>query len=243
MSCAEQATVADPSGRHLHPRVAVLAQGDARGAAGHAVIGVGRRRAAHADQPLALADRTRGRAPLAPPEPLGARAPSCHDVAGGEGRALGRVLLGLVADAQLDRVHAELGGQLVHRAFQAERADGFSWCAHEGVGEHVHVGHVHAELEGIGGVGATRRHDERFGHRIVPGHRHRAGVDDGGEAAVRLGPDRHPLLRDGPAADHAVNPFARQGHAHRAPGELGRRRPEHLMLPQRFGPEPSADIG
>ena len=51
-----------------------------------------------------------------------------------------RVLLGFVPDAQLDRVHAEFNRELVHRAFEPERAHRFPGSAHasEGVGDHVH---------------------------------------------------------------------------------------------------------
>ena len=55
---------------------------------------------------------------------------------------MSRVLLGLVADAQLDRVHAELDGELVDRGLEREGADRFARGAHEGVGEHVHLATV-----------------------------------------------------------------------------------------------------
>lgn len=70
-------------GRHLDCRVAGLVEPDPRAAAGEAVVGIGRGRAAHADQPFALPART-GRPPPLPAEALGARAPRLDEVTGGE---------------------------------------------------------------------------------------------------------------------------------------------------------------
>ena len=215
-------------GRHLDRRVAGLVEPDPRGAAGEAVVGIGRARAARADQPFALPARARRR-PSLPAEALGARAPRLDEVTGGERQARARVLLGLVADPQLDRVQIELDRELVDRRLQREGADRLPGRAHERVGEHVHVDDLLVGLQGLGRVHVPRRERELLGERVVRGHRGDAGVDQRREAAVVIGADRDSLLGVRATADQPVDALARERDPHGTPGELGRGSREQMV--------------
>ncbi len=68
-------------------------------------------------------------------------------MAGREGRTAGRILFGLVAQPQLDRIDPETISELVDGAFEAERADRLARCPHESVREHVHIRDFACKLE------------------------------------------------------------------------------------------------
>src|SRR5580704_9612097 len=55
-----------------------------------------------------------------PAEFLRAYVEALHHVTGREGQIETFIFLGLIQDAQLDRIHVELDGQLVHRGFKRE---------------------------------------------------------------------------------------------------------------------------
>jgi hypothetical protein len=67
-----------------------------------------------------------------PAEPLGAGQQAGDEITGGEGAAGFGVGLRLIADAQLDRVHPERDGKLVHRALARVHARVLTWRAHPG---------------------------------------------------------------------------------------------------------------
>ena len=68
-----------------------------------------------------------------PAEPLGAHREGLPQLPVGERLAVERVGVRLVAHPQLDRVHAQLVGELVDRRLQRERADRLAGRAHPGV--------------------------------------------------------------------------------------------------------------
>ena len=99
--------------RRLHRRCAAIARGHA-----------------HADQPVSFPDLRRPGVALVPVEALRTFAEAAHQVAVGE--LLGRIAghdLGLVEDAERDRVETQLLGHFVHRHFQRHVARCFARCA------------------------------------------------------------------------------------------------------------------
>ncbi len=141
-------------------------------------------------------------------------------------RAAGRVAPGLPAAAELDRVDLHSVRQLVDRALQREGADRFAGRAHEGVGQHVHVGHLLLQPEAPGGIHVPGREGELLGHVVVRRHGDGAGMDQRVERAVARGAQRHPLHRRRAAADQAIDALAAQPPAAPAgPPASPRRRP------------------
>ncbi len=80
-------------------------------------VGATGRGHAHADQPVAVAHLTGLGIAFGPAEAAGAVLHAFHQLAGGEGDVLFRVLAGFVADAQLDGIEREHDRELVHGAF------------------------------------------------------------------------------------------------------------------------------
>jgi hypothetical protein len=139
---------------------------------------------------------------------LDAITPCLNDPALGEAKSGQRILVGFVPDAQLDRVHAKFNRELVHRGFEPERADRFAWCAHESVGDHIHLHRFDVQEKGLRCVDAFRRKDERLWHVVVRSHCHHAGMDQGVEPSIRLRAKRDALFGDGTAADDTEYPLA-----------------------------------
>ena len=156
--------------------------------------------------------------------------------------ARARILLGLVADPQLDRVQTELDRELVDRRLQGEGADRLAGCAHERVGEHVHVDDLLVGLQRLGRVHVPRRECELLGKRVVRGHGRDPGVDQRLEPAVVIGADGHSLLGVRATADQPVDALSRKRDPHRTSGELRRGCREQMVRPQRLAAEAATDI-
>jgi hypothetical protein len=105
---------------HHEPAVGTQSDRDVRGHPHRRVEGGGH---AHADQPTAIAHGAGTWVALAPAEPLGPQRVGLREHPVGVPLATDRVALGLVAHAQLDRIHAQLPGQLVHGRLHGEGAD------------------------------------------------------------------------------------------------------------------------
>src|SRR5689334_12450286 len=110
--------------RDFYSRMALPGQRDPRRAARHAVVRIRRGGDAHSNQPFAIAASTCLATPPVPPEPLGARAISLDKVAGGKRQSRYRILLGLIAKSQLDRIDVELLREFVDGGFERERTNG-----------------------------------------------------------------------------------------------------------------------
>ena len=180
---------------------------------------------------------------LAPAETFRAVAIGLGEVAAGEWLAGGGVFFGLVDEAELDGIDLHLFGEFVDGNFEGEGPDGFAGGAHEGIGDHVHVGDLLADQEGLSAVEVTRRKGELLGCVVVQSHGGDAGVDERGEVTVRGGADGYSLLGGGAAADGAVDAFAGEHEADRLPGHAGGCGGEDVVLPQGFAAEAAADVG
>ncbi len=235
--------VADFVGGALHLGRAAGPQGDPRARRRH----LGRiegRGAAPADQPVALAHGAGPGIAASPAEGFGALAEALGQMPAGVGQALDGLALRVVLQAQLDRIHGQGVGQLVHRALQREDVRRLGRGAHEARGVAVGVhdadlgGHVRAGIEPGRGVGAGD-------HVVVrPAGELGAFVDQGGELAVPLGgqPDvmlgGSPIGGDGEALGAAGCQLDRPVHP------LGRQRDQGRALGQRSArAERAADVG
>ena len=219
MSCAAICTVAMPS----------APSSDAR-RTGADVGGVGGGGAAPANQPVAVTHLAgRGVSP-GPAEPRRRLVETGHQRARGEAQAGGRISLRVVDAAQLDRVHAQLLGQLVHGHFKREHV-GHVWRrAHEARRVAVGMHHVHAGLDVRAGVHARGRLGA--GHVVVrragghlPALVKRRPVSLPESSALRrmwwlrlgaVGGDGVALTAGGDELDRAVQPTRRNGDPGRA---------------------------
>ena len=134
--------------------VAQLRQRDPRCATRHTEVGIGGGRAAHADQPLALPARAGPGASFTPAEPVSSCPVGLDDVTRGEGHARDRILLRLIALAELDRVDAELFGEFVDCGLERESAHGLAGRSHESIRKHVHLRRYYFKFEAAGCIDA-----------------------------------------------------------------------------------------
>ena len=119
---------ANIAGACLHKRRAVRVETDEDGS-GQTVRWPRRTRRAPADEQPALGHGTRlGLAPR-PAKPFGRGCETLIERLAGPRQAAFRIGVGMVAAAQLDRVHAQSVGQLVEGGFQGEDAGGFAGVA------------------------------------------------------------------------------------------------------------------
>ena len=153
---------------------------------------------AHADQPAPVARPARLRAALAPAEALRADAQALDEAALREWPCgLLGIDLGVVADAELDRVQTELLRHLVHGDLERHHARRLAGRTHRialGQIERGQARRRHPVLAGIEQAGLLHR---PFGAAAgqVAGP---ALVADGADPAVRRGPDADALDRGGP---------------------------------------------
>src|SRR5579863_1786447 len=108
----------------------VCAETHSRGGRAH-VGGIYRGGAAQTDQPVPAAHRTRARVALTPAKRLRTLLVAFLQLAAAEGFALDRLALGVVAQSQLHRIHAERIGELIHGALQREHVRQLGRGAHE----------------------------------------------------------------------------------------------------------------
>ncbi len=163
-----------------------VGQRDPRRPAWHAVVRISTRGAAHADEPITIAPRTRLSA-RCPAESLAPGLPGLDDAALGEGQARRRILFRLIPDPQFDRIHAHGVGELIHAGFQPKGADRLSRRTHKSIGRHIHFDGLDVEQEASGSVRALRRQYEGFRHVVVRRHGDRACVNQSVQSPVCLG--------------------------------------------------------
>ena len=160
---------------------AIGGQGDPRRAAGHAVVGIGAGGAAHADQPLAVPDRGRAwgcAAPSRSARPRRARPRRCGGRRRG-GRRSGPFRARCGGGARSGRCRARRRAR--PSALSRAKVPTASPGARMKVLESMSSSHgLDVEKDGLGGVGAARRHDEGLGEDVVAGLRGDAGVDQCG---------------------------------------------------------------
>lgn len=228
-------------GLHNHPALAVKPDPRRRLHCRCAAIA---RRHAHADQPVPFPDLRRPGVALVPVEALRAFAQAAHQVAVGE--LLGRIAgyhLGLVEDAERDRVEAQLLGHFVHRHFQRHVARCFARCAHR-----IAFGHVErGDVIGHQAVGACIELGRLQGAVLAV-----LAVDvarpvlmgDGGDPAILSAADPHALEGGVPVRGVVGHQRALQCDLHRPPDLLGRQRGQHRVgTDEQLAAEAAADIG
>lgn len=117
----------------LHLGGALRRHGDPRRGGGH-LRWVHRRGAAPADQLVAVAHRSRFWIALLPAKGFRRRIKARHQRAAGVRQVLDRLVVGVVASSQLDRVHVERNRQLIHRRFQRKQIRRLGRRAHKAGG-------------------------------------------------------------------------------------------------------------
>ena len=166
-----------------------------------------------------------------PAELLRPHAVDLFEVAAGERSALFGVLIGIVAETDLDRVHPEPGGHFVDGGFEREGADGFPGRAHERIRNRVERNDFLAEIEVVGGVQMPRGKRKLFGVFVRGGSGGDTGVDQRGEVAGLIDADRDTLFRGGPSAHDAEDALAGKGQFDRSFGDFRRERAELHVAP------------
>src|SRR5581483_1877095 len=190
------------------------------------------RRAAAARDPVAGSEADAA-APLSTMLPLEGSGSLLHAFIAAPQALRGRVRLvlllvplGVVAQPQLDRIHAQRACELVHRRLEAEgalrvarRAEG---DRRTGVGEDLHLLGVHI------GAAVERavdpRHGAAFPARAVGADLHQDARLDGRERAVAPGAEAHALARRVAVAGREVFGVALEKDLHRAAGAPGEQR-------------------
>ena len=207
------------------------------------VVAEGRRHA-HADQPAAVADLAGASATPGPAEPVGAGAQALVQTALRERPAgLLRIDLGVVDDAQLDRVHAQLLGQFVDRHFQRHQARSLAGRAHGVAFGQVQRRQLHLHQP----VGRGVKQAGLLGRRLGAAAGQIAGpalVADGGQLAVRRGAQADALDRRRTVGGVVEHQRPLQGQLHRPAGRLGAQRGEDgVGADEQLPAETAADIG
>ncbi len=152
--------------------------------------------------------------------------------------------LGLVAQAKLDGIQAELLGQLVHGAFKAEHPHRFAGRPH-GPGH----GDIHAR-DLVAGQAIRRRIEAAsegggvFDKSILAGAMRRHLQGHGGERAVGARPQAHALYGRRPVDRGLEHLLAREGHFHGPAAQfVGRqRRQRQVLVAGTLAAEATADI-
>ena len=154
-----------------------------------------------------------------------------------------RALLGRVLEAQLDRVHADLAGDLVDHALDRELGDR---PARRAIGRDLRPVRHHVvadDLDVLQVVGRVGAHAARLHRRAGKG----AGLVlelgfRGDDAPVLLGADLDAHVRARGRARGAEHLLARHHHLHGAPGLLGQRQCDRLEVDHGLAAEAAADL-
>ena len=230
-------------GRGDLDRVAAARLVPGPGGGGAPACRVGRRRHTAADQPAALATHAGRRIALGPAEPLRTLAQARDQVAAREALAALGIDVGIVADAQLDRIDPGRDRQLVHRRLECVHAGRLARRAHPGRRRDVQRDHAVSRAPVRRGV----HHPARQG-RLLGELANRRGLDDRvvaqrGQPPVAAGAEPHPLDRRRPVAGHVEHLLARDRDLHRAAHGLRCHHGEDHVRPRRpLGAEPAADV-
>lgn len=193
-----------------HSRFGLQRLPDARG---HAV----------ANQLVALAHGARRRNARAPAKTLGALRVAVEQRLARIRQLLVRVFVGVIADAQFERVHIERDGQFVHGAFERVEALRGTGRAHVEGRVHVEPPQLVAELDVRRAIEASRPVDDHVGEVFELRSFSHGFVDDRVQAAVALRGERNVLDRGGPVPE-GEHLRAREYHAH---GQTQRARRHH----------------
>ncbi len=202
-----------------------------------------RGRHAHADQPAPLpATGRRGRS-FRPAEVIGTLAQAFHQLALRKGPLwLFGIDLGVIEDAEFDRIDAELLGHFVHRDFKRHQAGRLSRRAHGvalGQIEHrqAHCGHP------VGtGIQQARLADRGF--RVAMGQIARpAFMTDRGKLAIAACGQPNPLDRRRAMRGIVEYEGARERHLDRTRDRLrAQRRQDRIGAHEQFPAETTADV-
>ncbi|MCY1216472.1 hypothetical protein D9M72_283450 [compost metagenome] len=203
------------------------------GACARTVGGIGRGGHAQAHQLAVGVHRTRFGVAARPVEALGGIPIAFTQRFTGERQLLLRVGIGVVAQAQRDRVDAELFRQLVQRAFQRKAASSFSRRPHESRGADVQLDQPLAGL--LVGAGIEPARDQRRGFKPVFDHRGAGShiVADCAQRAVLCRGSDQVLLSQGPRAYGAEHLRPVHYQLHRAARLPRRHRGQHHVRPYR----------
>ncbi len=178
------------------------------------------------------------------PKRPAASAVGLTEVFGGPGAVVAGILFGVVDEAELERVHLEFFGELVHGDLEDGGAGGLAGRAHKGGDAEVHVdellgdGVVLAVVQHLGGAGGV------FGEVFEDGGVHDDVLLHGLELAVGGGGELDVVVGVGALADGAEHLVAVEhefdGLADDARGHGGER---HVRPGRALGAEAAAGVG
>src|ERR1051326_6708594 len=155
-----------------------------------------------------------------------------------------RLLLGIVGEAQLERVHAEGGGELVHRRLDRERAARLAGRSLERGRADVKLREAVARRHVVAGVEVPSRARRRLGEVLDEGGGRDDIVADRQQPAALLRAERDALLGARPPAHRPEHLRPRERDFHRTGDTLRGHRGERYVRPRRaLAAEAAADEG
>ncbi len=204
-----------------------------------------KRRGAHApaDQETGIvAHLARREGSLRPTKTLGASRVAFPQGLGGERLAGNRLDLGIILDAEVERVHAAGPGHFVDRALQRDRSGRLARRAHEQRRAGVDTDRLMRGLDGGTGIERVGRIGRRL-EEIVERARCGLGVMiERGQTALAVGADAKPLPGRRAMADRAVHLLAAQHQLDGSSDQSGRHDAENLRPgDQALGAEAAAE--
>ena len=157
-----------------------------------------------ADERPAVAERPWPPGSLTPAETLGGGAIAREQLLARPRQIVGLVAIGVVEDAQLHGVHAELHGELVHRALERESARDVTGRAHRRRRVRMHADEAVTREDVRARVRRPRGVDRFLRVLLVRGRLPRDLGDRRGQSAVASGAERDALLGMRTEADGRV---------------------------------------
>ena len=202
---------------------------------------------AGADEPVPVPLGPRHRVPAGPADPLRAALQALGQPVAGPRVAAAGLGPGQVAQPQLDRVDADFGGELVHRAFEGEHAERLARPAGERRGHRVAPHQPVHPLVGGAGIQLGRDAEGRLGPVVERRGDRDLAVPDSGQLPVPGRPELDVLFlflavpaggEHLPAGDREPDRPPHMLGGHRGQGHV---RPHHRLAAERAADEPGQD--
>ncbi len=137
---------------------------------------------------------------------------------GGPRQILHWIFLGIISQAQFDRVELQLLGQLVHRHLLPDQAGRPARAPHGAGRADIHRHQAVTGSPVRTGVGGGCSCERGFSKLLISGGLTRDLVNHGGEPAAAIGTEGHSLPRFGTEADRSEELSPSQLQPHRTPG-------------------------